>query len=87
MLSRELFDTKIKIIDSLISALSKKSANRDKISVYSHYTSPEAALNIIKHKSFWMTHHRYQNDPSEIEYGKTLALKYLTKNISLNPLP
>lgn len=77
MLPEALFKKKLENINNLILSLSKKSLDSEEISIHSHYTSPEAALNIIKHKSFWMTHHCYQNDPSEIEHGKTLTLEYL----------
>lgn len=79
MLPEALFKKKLENINNLILSLSKKSLNDEEISIYSHYTSPEAALNIIKNNSFWMTHHRYQNDPSEIEHGKILTLEYLAK--------
>jgi hypothetical protein len=49
-----------------------------------HYTSFEGLSGILKTKQFWLTDHKYLNDPSEIEHGKKIILEYIKKNIPNN---
>lgn len=39
---------------------------------FSHYTSAEAAISIIKNKKIWMRNIKVMNDYSEVKYGQFL---------------
>lgn len=54
----------------------------------SHYTSIEGMLAIIENNSFWMTDHRFLNDPLELIFGSKLirtVFDTLEEEISTNP--
>jgi DUF2971 family protein len=47
-----------------------------------HYTSQEGFLGILRSKSIWLTHFRYLNDTTELEYGATLAHRVLFRRLA-----
>jgi len=45
-----------------------------------HYTSAQAAVQIIKSKKFWLRNHSFMNDTSEVKHGIGLLEKALEKD-------
>jgi hypothetical protein len=59
--------------------------DKDPLRPLYHYTSFEGLSGILKTRQLWLTHHKYLNDPSEIEHGKKILLKAMCENIQNNP--
>ncbi len=50
-----------------------------------HYTSYEGLSGILKTRQFWLTDHKHLNDPSEIQHGKKIILKFIREHLQNNP--
>lgn len=71
------------LIDIFFAHFAHKSAemaNGDKDFI--HYTSPEAALNIIKTGKFWLRNTTVMNDATEVYHGTNLVREFFTSDDS-----